>query len=510
MVSKNKFIRKEELMNFLRVSLFALCLGLIFPAFADSLPIPPRPDDALSGSEFVTLITPMEREDREQAVVEQVRLGNVPDFYRELVPVSVTANVGGQNRTLVFQVAPEYLCIGSEEDYFLCPLTPNTAQVIADELGCTLPTARMVDAIYSAATVKLAPSPIPPSEFMTTVPVFDEHNDTVRGQRQAVTGAHPLGELVGGHKKDVVITARLATVGDKVAIYGWHQLNGQPIQPLYTGHTGWYVDYSHGIRFIPWAVTIDGAPNTVARVLANPDLRALISTEGAFTSSHYPIPPATDFPYRDVFPATGRTQNWTDRFRTATVAAFDPIDPQGDGFALQVRDPSGGIETVALGSQTDSNYFVESRLYCNYRPELSDDGFERIGLFVRDDGGRLFEGESSSGIPGNNYALTWDSHDGRIRCLKTVDGEPQDLVAPVVRDSSGWRTFRIAVFEDRLWFYVDGALVDSATDSTFSSGVFGIGYHEYFSDNQNITGTWAENFQADSVDSVSDAMISIY
>ena len=35
---------------------------------------------------------------------------------------------------------------------------------------------------------------------------------------------------------------------NRVAIYGWHYLNGQPIQPTYAGHVDWYIDYSHGIR----------------------------------------------------------------------------------------------------------------------------------------------------------------------------------------------------------------------------------------------------------------------
>ena len=26
--------------------------------------------------------------------------------------------------------------------------------------------------------------------------------------------------------------------------------DGKPIQPLYTGHVNWYVDYSHGVRLV--------------------------------------------------------------------------------------------------------------------------------------------------------------------------------------------------------------------------------------------------------------------
>lgn len=30
---------------------------------------------------------------------------------------------------------------------------------------------------------------------------------------------------------------------NRVTIYGWHKLDGKPIQPLFTGHVDWYVDY---------------------------------------------------------------------------------------------------------------------------------------------------------------------------------------------------------------------------------------------------------------------------
>ena len=66
-------------------------------------------------------------------------------------------------------------------------MTPLLAQRLADGLGCILPTRRMVDQIYAAATCRLAPAPIPPSPEMTTVPVFALHDSMVTGQR----AAHP-------------------------------------------------------------------------------------------------------------------------------------------------------------------------------------------------------------------------------------------------------------------------------------------------------------------------------
>ena len=48
-----------------------------------------------------------------------------------------------------------------------------------------------------------------------------------------------------------------STKQHRVAIYGWHTLDGKPIQPVYAGHVNWYVDYSHGIRLIAKKVKID-------------------------------------------------------------------------------------------------------------------------------------------------------------------------------------------------------------------------------------------------------------
>ncbi len=80
---------------------------------------------------------------------------------------------------------------------------PFTAQKLADRLGRVLPTPKMVDDIYAAAAVKLTPASITPSAAMTTVPVFLQHNTTVRDLRRLE--GQPLSALTAGHKKDVVI-----------------------------------------------------------------------------------------------------------------------------------------------------------------------------------------------------------------------------------------------------------------------------------------------------------------
>ena len=216
-------------------------------------------------------------------MIEEVTRGNVPSWLRTLRPVELHE---GDHR-LTFWVTPDYLSVGSDEDYLLIPLSPQSAQRLADLSGTSLPTTAMVDAVWRAARIKLTPMPIPPSDEMVTVPVFLEHNRIVRSQRDD-TGL-PKGELVAGHMKDVVITRRLESAQGKVAIYGWHQEDGVPIQPLYLGHTDRWVDYSHGIRLVHRGILVNGQEMDLYEVLGDPALARLLSIDGVIENPRYPI-----------------------------------------------------------------------------------------------------------------------------------------------------------------------------------------------------------------------------
>ncbi len=256
-------------------------------ATAQSLQLPPRATDAPGGVAFAHQLEPLVFSAREASIFSAVRAGNVPDFLRHFCPVSVTNAVDGVTNVATFFAAPDYLAVGSDDDYFFTPISPAIAQHLADSLGCVLPTPKMSDAIYAAAEVKLTPSPISPTPAMTTVPVFEHINELIHTQRAAQLAAHPLGSLVAGDKKDVVISARLATSPRKVAIYGWHQTNGVAIQPLFLGHTVAWVDYSHGIRLVSETIIVNGQTNTIPQVLADPKLCGLISDEGVITNARY-------------------------------------------------------------------------------------------------------------------------------------------------------------------------------------------------------------------------------
>jgi hypothetical protein len=269
--------------------LLAATIGLWTLAMqAQTLPLPARPRNAPDGRQLSQQLAVLEWPAREDEIFTQVVSGNVPGFLRKFRPICVTNVSDGLTNTATYYAAPDYLALGSDDDYLLMPISPNMAQRLADTLHCTLPTRQMVNQIYAAAEVKLAPTPIPPSPAMTSVAVFSNHNAIVWRQRSAQFEAHPLGALVAGHKKDVVISPRLGGAPGKVAIYGWHQTNGVPIQNLYLGHTAAWVDYSQCTRLVQQQMIVNGSDTTVAEVLANHALAGLLSDEGVVATPRYP------------------------------------------------------------------------------------------------------------------------------------------------------------------------------------------------------------------------------
>jgi hypothetical protein len=157
-------------------------------------------------------------------------------------------------------------------------MNPYTAQQVATIFGASLITAKLSDHIYQNAEIKLTPfNYIPVGNANELVSKFVDHNQEIEKQRLKSGGKN--GQLISGIKKDVILSSRIARQPGKVVIYGWHKPDGKPIQPVYSGHVDWYVDYSHGIRLMNNQVLIDGKLMLVSEVLKHPVLYRLFSDE---------------------------------------------------------------------------------------------------------------------------------------------------------------------------------------------------------------------------------------
>ncbi len=230
---------------------------------------------SLTGNEFYHQAFVMKWKARDSFALKEILAGNVPGFLKKFVPVTVskTDSLTGKTIKATYYVAPDYLSIGNDKGWARINITPMAAQRIADSFHCFLPTRKMVDDIYKAAKVKLEPVPL--YAFRDSTPIMWHHHLIVEGQRKGKKG------LIAGIQKDVVISGKISRdpKPDRLAIYGWHKLDGKAIQPLYTGHINWWVDYSQGIRLIYQKIKINGRWMEYTDVLKDPSLQKLICDE---------------------------------------------------------------------------------------------------------------------------------------------------------------------------------------------------------------------------------------
>ena len=229
----------------------------------------------LTGNDFYHQAFAMQWKERDSFAVKEILGGNVPSFLKKFVSVKVSIidSLNGKTIKATYYVSPDYLSIGNNDNWARIPLTPMAAQKIADSFDCFLPTRKMVNDIYNAAKIKL--EPVPMYAFRDSTVTMWHHHLIIEGQRESRKG------LIAGIKKDVVISSSISrdSKPNRVAIYGWHKLDGKPIQPLYTGHVDWYVDYSHGIRLVYRKIKVDGKWMDYIDVLKNPVLQKLICDE---------------------------------------------------------------------------------------------------------------------------------------------------------------------------------------------------------------------------------------
>ncbi len=327
-----------------------------------SLTIPPRPSDAISGSAFMKKVWNMNFDQREAEIYNEVSKDNIPDFLRNLIQIKSTfQDASGKSHNVYYQAMPDYLAIGSNDDYCRIPTGPITAQKLANLFGANLTTSKLTDNIYLNSTCKLAPVTYPWSDTSTMVIRFQQHSSAIDSERVAANGT--LGELTGGLKKDVVISNKIIEKPNNVVIYGWHKLDGTPIQPLYNGHINSYLDYSHGIRFINNEVLVDSVIMTVQQILKDPILYKLLSNEnGPMTQPSYIKPTEIDNSGSQILPQKFQLyQNYPNPFNPATTIKYSiPASHNDSVVSLSIYDVLGNkIAELVNEEKSVGNYEIK-------------------------------------------------------------------------------------------------------------------------------------------------------
>jgi hypothetical protein len=221
---------------------------------------------------------------REDLIKETLDSNSIPEFLYLLKPIHVT---DGESNLELF-VMPDFLCVGTNEDYIQIPMSPLTCSDFLVKNNFLLPTPKLAKEIWKQAKIKLRPVSWPElfngkekKYNRDSTKCYEAHSSKIKSML-ASQSDFSLGDLVAGHKKDVVLTNGLLQQKNKgnVAIYGWFNADGTPIQPLNpSSHTVSYVDYSHGLRMIKNDCLLNGEPAKLTEILSDNSLCKLAHNE---------------------------------------------------------------------------------------------------------------------------------------------------------------------------------------------------------------------------------------
>lgn len=247
-------------------------------------PAPNAATDRTGGRAFLQGLEGLGTQARDRAIVAAITAGQVPSHLRTWVDLDMSGtDRDGVRHTATLRVRPDYLAVGTDEDWVYVPLLPVNAQRLLDAQGAMLPTRKMVQAIWNQARIKYTPRSRTTRRGVgrDSLTFVLEQNELVQAQR---AGRSPA-VLAASAKKDIVISTALPRRPGMMAIWGWVKANGRPIQSLFLGHSLNYRDYSHGVRGISRTMRLDGREVDVATVLRDPVLATLLSDEGRFVGN---------------------------------------------------------------------------------------------------------------------------------------------------------------------------------------------------------------------------------
>jgi hypothetical protein len=241
----------------------------------------------MKGSAFIEALPKVAGQEREDAIIKAVQAGHAIVWF---TPLEISE--GGH--TLRLDVAMDAVKIGEQTDAVRVAADPITQQIIADHLGCLLPTAKICDLIWKQVLdgkgIKLKPHTQPPDSHMSDTDRFVEHSDAIDRERDGHCGLMwPVGKVFA-------LSAKVTS--DKCANYGWHVTSGSQfsgvtdgvivLQPLATAHSKAFTDYSQLCGGLVKRVCyLDGEEEDLAQILKDPALCSLVSTEGPLDAFMY-------------------------------------------------------------------------------------------------------------------------------------------------------------------------------------------------------------------------------
>ena len=170
-------------------------------------------------------------------------------------------------------------------------MSATTSQLIADHLGCLLPTSRIVDLSWEACLPQLKPVLMTPDAHMSDTSVMREYSERVDKQ---IAGRKGLARCVG---KDWIVHRYIQQMPGRAVNYGFHDTKAPYIshsglhmwQTVGTRHDYAHSDYSQVLTLVRSDMLVDGQSMRTVDVMRHADFGWLVSDDGAMGITRYPV-----------------------------------------------------------------------------------------------------------------------------------------------------------------------------------------------------------------------------
>ena len=186
-------------------------------------------------------------------------------------------------------------------------------------------------------------------------------------------------------------------------------------------------------------------------------------------------------PLVETTTSTQPALDWATKGGTLAPAAASLPPVPGGLKAFTLHNARGTTASAYLGDTAWSDYRVDAWVYCDLRKAEGKTGYDRVGIFLRDQADRA--GDTKDGAQlGAAYAMTFDSDDGGIRAA-SIDGGGIEDFHPDPRyklKESGWHKFAVRVTGNELIYELDDKEFWRGRDSLFAKGDCGVYYRSSF------------------------------
>jgi hypothetical protein len=261
----------------------------------------------MKGSEFLKLVWDMSDPKRDALALSTMLAGNTPEFMEHLQTCRTSAVIDGGDYELTYLTPPDYLSIGTNEDFVRWPLIQPSLQSFCDARMLVsasdptdrtskfyIPSKKIVKNTWQSTSFKIDPQALSrPCEKTEKNPLGICHpglaTSVIAKENERVNEALAKAGVIFGANYSAFTRTKKAYItrpnldGKNMAFGGWFWPNGSQIQPWdWSFHEAGYEDYSHGCDLVYWQVSVNGVPFSFDEVCLHPKLHVLVSDDGPF------------------------------------------------------------------------------------------------------------------------------------------------------------------------------------------------------------------------------------